>query len=246
MIKKYINIGSCGFQHDGWLNLDKPSLHYSKWQRPIDLEHDLMTFNPICIRDESMEIAYTSHTIEHISDQYVFHLFKEVYRILKKGGVFRITCPDIDRCYEAYKNGNGEYISSWKKGLATFRSLGIGEQFLFLFASYLSPFHRSEVKKYREKEIREILDKREKNEALTFFTTECQMHAGSLQETYPGDHISWWGYEKLRKTLQKIGFKDVAPQEYCRSYAPELQGFDRHNEDNVQKLNHTLFLECIK
>tara|TARA_R110000744_G_scaffold18499_8_gene49657 strand:- start:7673 stop:8416 length:744 start_codon:yes stop_codon:yes gene_type:complete len=244
--KKFINIGSCGFRMDGWINLDKPSSHYSAWQSPIDLEHDLMTLNPICIRDECLDIAYTSHTIEHISDEYVYHLFRETHRILKKGGVFRITCPDIDKCYEAYTNGNKEYISSWKKAYVPFRKLGIGEQFLFLFASYLSPFHKSEVEKYTEEQIREIFDTKSKFDALTYFTTECQKYADKLQKIYPGDHISWWGHNRLKDTLKEIGFRNIVSQEFCCSDTPELQGFDRHNDDNVEKLNHTLFLECTK
>tara|TARA_R110000744_G_scaffold142854_1_gene254635 strand:+ start:10862 stop:11605 length:744 start_codon:yes stop_codon:yes gene_type:complete len=244
--KKFINIGSCGFRKDGWINLDKSSSHYSAWQSPIDLEHDLMTFSSICLRDECLDIAYTSHTIEHLSDEYVSHLFKETHRILKNGGVFRITCPDIDKCYKAYKDGDKEYISSWKKAYVPFRKLGIGEQFLFLFASYLSPFHKSEVGKYTEEQIREIFDTKNKIDALTFFTTECQKYANNLQKIYPGDHISWWDYDKLKDTLEKVGFKNIVSQEFCRSESPELQGFDLHNEDNVEKLNHTLFLECTK
>jgi predicted SAM-dependent methyltransferase len=148
--KKFINIVSCGFRKDGWINLDKFSSHYSAWQSPIDLEHDLMTFNAVRLPDKCLDIAYTSHTIEHLSDEHVHHLFKEVYRILKPGGVFRITCPDIDKCYDAYRNKDDEYISNWKGRLESFRQLGIGERFLFLFASYLSPFHKSKVKKYTE------------------------------------------------------------------------------------------------
>ena len=72
-----------------------------------------MSFNPIKLPDESVEIVYTSHTIEHIADIYVDHLFREVHRILKKGGTFRITCPDIGKCYDAYLARDEEYISNW-------------------------------------------------------------------------------------------------------------------------------------
>ena len=125
--------------------------------------------------------------------------------------------------------------------------MGIGERFLFLFASYLSPFHKSKVKKYTEEQIKEIFDTKNKFDALTFFTTECQEYANAgYQDVYPGDHISWWGHDRLEDVLKKIGFINIASQEYDCSETPELQGFDRYNEDNIQKLNHTLFLECVK
>tara|TARA_R110000822_G_scaffold101312_9_gene227534 strand:+ start:953 stop:1450 length:498 start_codon:yes stop_codon:yes gene_type:complete len=160
MFRNKINIGSCGFRKDGWLNLDKPSSHYSAWQSPIDIEHDLMTLNPICIRDECLDIAYTSHTIEHLSDEYVYHLFKEVHRILKKGGVFRITCPDIGKCYEAYKSGNKNYISKWKGEYRPFHELGIGEQFYSCLLDIYRHITKEKLKNIQKRKSGKFLTQR--------------------------------------------------------------------------------------
>ena len=252
--KKFINIGSCDFGMEGWLNLDKPCQHYAPRQQPIDIVYDLMSLNPITLRDECLEIAYTSHTIEHISDECVHHLFREVYRILKKGGTFRITCPDIGKCYDAYVAGDEEYISNWllnPAGHKKFRSLGIGERFLFIFASYLSPYRdninlNNKIKKYKEHEIEKIFKSMNKHDALTFFASRCQQYASILQPRFPGEHIGWWDYDKLKDTLEVAGFKNITRQKFNQSNNKDLKDFDCHNCDNVKTLNYTLFLECEK
>ena len=66
-----LNIGANSFREDGWLNLDHPSTRYSGEQAKIDVPHDLMSGEAIALNDNTLTAAYTSHTIEHISDQYV-------------------------------------------------------------------------------------------------------------------------------------------------------------------------------
>lgn len=248
--KKFINIGSCDFSMEGWLTLDKPSHHYVSRQAPIDLPHDLMSFSPINLPDKSIEIAYSSHTIEHLSDIFVNHLFKEVYRIMEDGGTFRIACPDIGRCYDAYVAGDEEYISNWllnPAGHKKFRSHGIGERFLFIFASYVSPYRdHIRVNKCYEQEIKKVFESMSKQDALTYFTSLCQQHAPTLQSQYPGEHISWWDYEKLKIELEKVGFKNISKQEYNESNNPNLCNFDCQNTDNTKTLNYTVFVECTK
>jgi len=257
MVRNKINIGSCRFRKEDWLNLDKPCAHYSSRQSPIDLPHDLMTLNPLNLRDASLAAAYTSHTIEHLSDPNVTHLFQEVYRILEKEGAFRITCPDIGKCYEAYTKNDKEYITNWllnPRGRDAYQACGLGEQFLFIFASYLSPYRQhithagpiGPVKKYYENEIVEIFKNYSQADALTFFTTECQKYAPVLQSQHPGEHISWWDYNKLKKLLEEVGFRDVKLQVFNQSDYVVFQDFDECNEDNVKALNYTLFMECRK
>mgnify|MGYP003154343660 CR=1 FL=1 len=257
MNRDKINIGSCAFRKDGWLNLDKPCPHYSSRQNSIDLPHDLMTFDPLGIRDNALTGAYTSHTIEHLSDAHVEHLFKEVHRILEVGGVFRITCPDIGRCHDAYIKNDKEYISNWllnPRGHEAYRACGLGEQFLFIFASYISPYrkhiidagHLGQVKKYCEDEITDIFKNKSREDALDFFTSECQKYAPVLQSRHPGEHISWWDYNKLNDLLKLIGFKNIELQTFNKSNYDVFKNFDECNEDNVKALNYTLFVECRK
>ena len=251
MIHRCLNIGSCAFKKEGWINLDKAHAHYATRQSTIDIEHDLMTLDPISIRDEHLRAVYTSHTIEHISDKYIYHLFNEIYRVLEPGGTFRITCPDIGKCYEAYRQEDKKYLEEWllnPVGWEAFRKCGIGENFLFIFAAYLSPYrkHITGAGKYQEDEIRNIFDTKSREDALSFFTDQCQEHADTLQPRYPGEHISWWDFAKLKESLEDAGFKGVVESEFNKSQCDSLRGIDEENEDNNKCLNYTLFLECTK
>jgi predicted SAM-dependent methyltransferase len=256
MKKDKINIGSCDFSKDGWYTLDKLCSHYSSRQNTIDIDHNLMSKNNIPLSDNSIKVAYSSHTIEHISDEYVQHLFDEVYRILEPGGMFRVTCPDIDRCYQAYMNDDREYIGNWllnPVGKEKFKSHGLGEQFLFIFSSYLSPYRThvttsdlGQIKKYTEEEINKVFTENTKTDALDFFTKECQEHAKSIQGNYPGEHISWWDYDKIKIFMECAGFKNVEKEHFNRSRSFELIGFDHLNTDNNKCLNYTVFVEAQK
>ena len=46
--------------------------------------------------DESIEEVYASHILEHVSFLKMQNIFNEVFRILKKGGEFFISVPDLE------------------------------------------------------------------------------------------------------------------------------------------------------
>ena len=100
--KPFYNIGACrNFYHPYWINVDYDSEWYKNEISKNIINHNLMSIEPIPIEKDSVEIIYTSHTIEHISEKAVFKLFKESYRVLKKNGLIRITCPDANLNYYA-------------------------------------------------------------------------------------------------------------------------------------------------
>jgi predicted SAM-dependent methyltransferase len=46
--------------------------------------------------DESFDIVFTEHVLEHLSFNSAIHFLREAQRILKKGGTIRIVCPMIE------------------------------------------------------------------------------------------------------------------------------------------------------
>jgi len=53
-------------------------------------------------RDDTVDLLYASHCLEHISYLHTREVLVEWYRVLKPGGVLRISVPDLDRLIEIY------------------------------------------------------------------------------------------------------------------------------------------------
>jgi ubiquinone/menaquinone biosynthesis C-methylase UbiE len=105
-----LNLG-CGSQvPDGWVNVDyalgarlmkiplfrmlnkKIKLFNLDWNEKIYL-HDLTKKFPW--NDSSIDIVYSSHTLEHFSKNDGQSFLAECYRVLRKDGVIRIVVPDL-------------------------------------------------------------------------------------------------------------------------------------------------------
>ncbi len=56
--------------------------------------HDLRTGIPA--EDASADAVYSSHVVEHIDRDQVEGFLKEIRRVLKPGGILRITTPDLE------------------------------------------------------------------------------------------------------------------------------------------------------
>ena len=46
--------------------------------------------------DESIEEIYASHVVEHIDQKNIKKTLKGIYRVLKNGGKFYVSVPDLD------------------------------------------------------------------------------------------------------------------------------------------------------
>lgn len=100
---------------------DKIMLHLGCWKRYIpgfihidlcDMPHidyktnidDLSMFY-----DETVDLIYSSHSIEYFDRTEVVKVLTEWNRVLKKGGILRIAVPDLEKLiliYEKYKDLN--------------------------------------------------------------------------------------------------------------------------------------------
>jgi predicted SAM-dependent methyltransferase len=99
-----LNIG-CGNVHkEGWINIDIANLGAA------DIIHDAT--KPFPYENDSVDFIYSEHFIEHITLADGLSFFKEAYRILKKDGVMRIACPDLDVTIDQFVN------DSWREDFA--------------------------------------------------------------------------------------------------------------------------------
>lgn len=79
---------------EGWLNLDVNKLA-DYW---VDVR------NPTNIADNSVEMIYSSHMVEHLEHHELVAHLKECHRMLKKGGVLRLGVPDFASIIRNYGN----------------------------------------------------------------------------------------------------------------------------------------------
>jgi len=56
--------------------------------------------------DGCVDFAYSSHSLEHLPVRRAEHLCREVFRVLKPGGVFRVCVPDLRIACQEYAKGH--------------------------------------------------------------------------------------------------------------------------------------------
>jgi predicted SAM-dependent methyltransferase len=90
-----LNLG-CGDNYlAGFINVDK-------YAKKVDIRCDAL-FLPF--KNESFDLIYLGHVIEHFSKNNVKKLLREMYRILKQEGKLVIDTPDFDKLVRAYTRG---------------------------------------------------------------------------------------------------------------------------------------------
>src|SRR6266853_6365646 len=86
----------------GWLNID---LALNGVEPPSSgnatfINYDLRRTLPLA--DESCDLIYSAHFLEHLEYKHGLQLLRECYRLLRPGGVIRISLPTFDRTFAAY------------------------------------------------------------------------------------------------------------------------------------------------
>ena len=96
MDPKLLNIG-CGARLNlEWLNIDIAPANSSV--RKVDIKKELP------FPDNSFEVVYHSHVLEHLNHDDVANFTKEIYRVLIPSGIHRIVIPDLETLVKSYLN----------------------------------------------------------------------------------------------------------------------------------------------
>lgn len=100
--KTYINVGCALNSGPEFINIDVepyPNIHY------IQDITDLSNFT-----DNSVDMVYASHVVEHIPREQFDSTLLEWKRVLKSGGIFRFAVPDFDALIDIYSK-SGQDVS---------------------------------------------------------------------------------------------------------------------------------------
>lgn len=129
-----VNIG-CGLTvAPGWINVDasinafaagfpglflktlyklSPIKNYYKEKEFVDIlknnkyiHHNVIYGIPLT--DDSSDYIYSSHFLEHIFKSEAEKLIEDAYRVLKAGGVLRISIPNLENAINLYNDGKKE------------------------------------------------------------------------------------------------------------------------------------------
>lgn len=96
MSKKYLNVG-CGshfVNSNEWTNLDFVSTSEHV------IAHNLLDGIPF--PDNSFDLVYHSHVLEHFTKEDGKRLLEECFRVLKPGGIIRIAIPNLEEIAKNY------------------------------------------------------------------------------------------------------------------------------------------------
>ncbi len=106
------------FLYCGWLPRDRrdytniPFVGLSLYEEnEIHIQHDIT--RPMPLKDNTVDIVQSEDVMEHIEYSMLKKSIDEIFRVLKPGGLFRLSMPDY-KCDVLYnrseKDGNGNII----------------------------------------------------------------------------------------------------------------------------------------
>jgi predicted SAM-dependent methyltransferase len=90
-----LHLGSGKRYIPGWVHID--AIDYPHIDHVAQIDH--LPF----IQDNSVEIIYACHVLEHFKRRDVARVLKEWYRVLKPGGILRLAVPDFAAVYSVYE-----------------------------------------------------------------------------------------------------------------------------------------------
>ena len=120
--KKY-NLGCGTLLYEGFLNIGHwESLGTGAIYKDLNgttntymLNHDLRAGIPA--EDDSLDLIYHCHMLEHISYKDGIEFIRECFRALKPGGKMRVVVPDLELWINAYVQNNKFFLEEYRKVL---------------------------------------------------------------------------------------------------------------------------------
>ena len=120
IMTKRLNIGGGTREFKGWLNLDNIA----------DFPFNFAVDNKFPLKNNSQEIVYSSHALEHMPQDVVDYILDESYRVLDRYKDLVIKIPDFDRVLQHWRAGNNEFFyKHWglDKIIPTWKSKGVSD-----------------------------------------------------------------------------------------------------------------------
>ena len=214
----FLNVGGGQFVRDDWRVLDYYSDWYDYDEVFIDFNVDLESLERWPIETNSVDLIFTGHTLEHLSDPAITQTLEECGRVLAPEGGLRINVPDIDIAIRHYQRGNVEWFTEFRPNvppsdLHTSRhgqeEYVMEEYLMSVFATHLT---NARVDSTSDEHCVDFKSVREDWHSLgkdAFLNKYSDRVKDDWQREKPGLHRNWFDYNRLADALSEIGFENV-------------------------------------
>lgn len=252
--KRFYNIGHSSFFHPAWTVIDYFKRNDGTVILPgnFAIHYDLMSLQPLPVESSTAELIYTSHTLEHVSNEAVRFFLKDAFRILKTGGTIRIVTPDIKLTCRAWRENDTDFFywvpgsyadGKWHESnlRIPLKEATLTQVFLEDFASTASEI--TEVgaeKRISDEEMHRIFNTMKMEDALDYCIARCPLE---LQHRFPYHHMNWFTEEKLGHLLQESGFQEVYASRWGQSRSMVMRNTD-YFDTTTPKLS--MYMEAVK
>lgn len=151
--------------------------------------------------DNSVDYIYTSHLLEHFKKFEAEEIVRDCYRLLKKGGIIRITVPDLELLVKKYLQKDIKYF----KKITALMNLS----------------------KEKEEDAGEVLltDILMDNFYPSFYKKKPTV-ATKLMSFFVRPHCWMYDYESLESLLKSAGFQNIKRRAFREGFAPDLDYLD--------------------
>jgi predicted SAM-dependent methyltransferase len=92
---KYLNLGCGSHFHEDWVNVD-----FTITGKDV-IAHNLIYGIPF--QNNTFDVVYHSHILEHFSKEDAKFFIRECYRVLKNDGILRVVIPDLEQIIFEYQ-----------------------------------------------------------------------------------------------------------------------------------------------
>lgn len=232
-----------GINHPCWTNIDvnrpwKKDLFFpgaKEFDPEKDIAHDLLSMKSLPVKTATAALVHSRFTVDRLTDEAAQFFFDEVYRILKKGGVFRLVSTNLDLDYRAYiRNDKSFFFWLGKK-------ISIEQAFLTHVVTQMSVnYHDSTTENITDGQLQYLFKTMPYEEALNYCTSKCSIEVHKKNRY---DHLNWWNWRKYKKMLDKAGFATIYLSAPEQSLAPVMRNERFFDNEHLKVM---MYVEGVK
>lgn len=238
-----LNVGAGSREIPGFLSLDFYSEAYYGARATFDRKriHYDINRDRLPYEDNVVSNIYISHVIEHVDDDAVKRFLSEARRVLRPGGVLRISCPDARFLFEISQFDN--HYWSWRRpwvddkansthGYEHYLPLDFFIAEIGTAACRFSPRSTSVGKSVKPEDLEGL--------PLEAACEKITRHL-SFSSADPSLHINWFSFEKLESFGLEAEFRHVIHSKAKGS----LSSVMRNREFDEKALVMSLYVDMV-